>query len=162
LLQSFKFDQKIRIICACHPCLLVFLIQTVRKNTIQEDRDMTSRQAKLQEDTNFRVMKLLQDNADLNQRELAKKLGISLGCVNYCLNSLTAKGLIKMQNFSQSKNKFGYVYLLTPTGITEKASLTSRFLKRKIDEYEALKAEIDALAQEIAEQKFSKEEDHVK
>jgi EPS-associated MarR family transcriptional regulator len=123
---------------------------------------MTSRQSKLQEDTNFRVMKLLQDNADLNQRELAKKLGISLGCVNYCLNSLIEKGWIKMQNFSQSKNKFGYVYLLTPTGIAEKAALTSRFLKRKLDEYEALKAEIEALTQEISEQKITKEENHVK
>lgn len=123
---------------------------------------MTSRQAKLQEDTNFRVMKLLQDNADLNQRELAKELGISLGCVNYYLNSLMEKGSIKTQNFSQSKNKFGYIYLLTPTGIAEKAALTSRFLKRKLEEYKALKAEIEALTQEISEQKIPKEKSHVK
>ena len=107
---------------------------------------MTSRQAKLQEDTNFRLMKLLQDQPDLSQRELAKALGISFGGLNYCLNALKDKGWVKMQNFSQSKNKLGYVYLLTPTGIAEKAALTGSFLKRKMDEYEALKAEIAALS----------------
>ena len=110
---------------------------------------MISRQAKLQEDTNFRLMKLVQDNPDLSQREMAKALGISFGGVNYCLNALIDKGLVKMQNFSQSKNKFGYVYLLTTTGMTEKAALTSNFLSRKMDEYEALTAEIAALKSEI-------------
>ena len=94
-------------------------------------------------------MKLLQDNPDLSQREMAKVLGISFGGVNYCLNALIDKGLVKTQNFSQSKNKFGYVCLLTPTGITEKAALTSTFLNRKMDEYEVLKAEIAALKSEI-------------
>jgi EPS-associated MarR family transcriptional regulator len=106
---------------------------------------MTSRQAKLQEDTNFRLMKLLQDKPDLSQRALAKELGISFGGLNYCLNALKDKGLVKMQNFSRSNNKLGYVYLLTPTGIAEKAALTSVFLRRKMEEYEALKAEIAAL-----------------
>jgi EPS-associated MarR family transcriptional regulator len=111
---------------------------------------LTSRQANLQEDTKFRVMKLLQDNPDLTQRELAARLGISLGGVNYCLNALMEKGWVKMQNFSHSKNKFGYVYLLTPSGIAEKATLTSRFLGRKLDEYAALKSEIDTLKLEVA------------
>ncbi len=106
---------------------------------------MTSRQAKLQEDTYFRVMRLLQENPDLTQRELAQKLGVSVGGLNYCLKALMEKGLVKMQNFQQSKNKFGYVYVLTPRGISEKAALTNRFLKRKMEEYEALKAEIEAL-----------------
>lgn len=106
---------------------------------------MTSRQAKLQEDTYFRVMRLLQENPDLTQRELAQKLGVSVGGLNYCLKALMEKGLVKMQNFQQSKNKFGYVYVLTPRGISEKAALTNRFLKRKLEEYEALKAEIEAL-----------------
>jgi len=106
---------------------------------------MTSRQAKLQEDTNFRVMRLLQDNPDLTQRELAQKLGVSVGGLNYCLKALMEKGLVKMQNFQQSKNKFGYVYVLTPRGIAEKAGLTNQFLNRKMEEYEALKAEIEAL-----------------
>ncbi len=110
---------------------------------------MTSRQAKLQEDTNFRLMRLLQDQPDLSQRELAKALGISFGGLNYCLNALKDKGWVKMQNFSQSKSKLGYVYLLTPTGIAEKAALTGSFLKCKMDEYEALKAEIAALKSDV-------------
>lgn len=111
---------------------------------------MQSRQAKLQEDTYYRVMRLLQDDPDLTQRELADKLGVSVGALNYCLKALIAKGLVKVQNFSHSKNKFGYVYVLTPTGIAERAALTARFLQRKKEEYAALKAEIAALAREIA------------
>jgi EPS-associated MarR family transcriptional regulator len=110
---------------------------------------MPSRQAKLQEDTYFRVMRLLQINPDLTQRELAEKLGISVGGLNYCLKALMGEGLVKMKNFAASKNKFGYVYVLTPTGIAEKASTTHRFLQHKIEEYEALKAEIQALKTEI-------------
>jgi EPS-associated MarR family transcriptional regulator len=106
---------------------------------------VTSRQAKLQEDTNFRVMQLLEENPDMTQRELAEKLGISVGGLNYCLKALMAKGLVKMKNFGNSKNKFGYVYVLTPGGMAEKAAITQRFLKRKMEEYEALKAEIEAL-----------------
>lgn len=100
------------------------------------------------EDTAFRVMRLLQANPDLTQRELAHELGVSVGGLNYCLKALIDKGWVKMQNFNQSKNKFGYVYILTPTGIAEKAALTSRFLKRKMSEYEALKAEIDGISAE--------------
>ncbi|MFN7507255.1 MAG: MarR family EPS-associated transcriptional regulator [Limnobacter sp.] len=110
---------------------------------------MPSRQAKIQEDTNYRVMRLLEENPDLTQRELAEKLGVSVGGLNYCLKALTEKGLVKMQNFANSKNKFGYVYVLTPRGIAEKARLTSNFLKRKMEEYEALKAEIAILKSEI-------------
>ena len=106
---------------------------------------MLSRQAKLQEDTYFRVMRILQDNPDLTQRELAEKLGISVGGLNYCLKALTEKGLVKMKNFANSKNKFGYVYVLTPNGIAEKTRVAHRFLKRKMEEYEALKTEIKAL-----------------
>ena len=106
---------------------------------------MPSRQAKLQEDTTFRVMRLLEENPDLTQRELAQKLGISVGGLNYCLKALMGKGLVKMKNFANSKNKFGYVYVLTPSGIAEKAAITHRFLQRKVEEYEALKAEIEAL-----------------
>ncbi len=112
---------------------------------------MTSRQARLQEDTYFRVMRILEENPDLTQRELAEKLGISVGGLNYCLKALMEKGLVKMKNFANSKNKFGYVYVLTPTGISEKAAITHRFLQRKMDEYEALKAEIDALRTEVGE-----------
>ncbi len=116
---------------------------------------MTSRQAKLQEDTYFRVMRILNENPDLTQRELAEKLGISVGGLNYCLKALMEKGLVKMKNFAKSKNKFGYVYVLTPTGMAEKAAITHRFLQRKMDEYAALKAEIDSLKSEIDEAKLS-------
>jgi EPS-associated MarR family transcriptional regulator len=111
--------------------------------------NMTSRQANLQEDTYFRVMRILQENPDVTQRELAEKLGISVGGLNYCLKALTEKGWVKMKNFANSKNKFGYVYVLTLNGLAEKATITHRFLQRKMDEYEALKAEIDALKSEL-------------
>ncbi|WP_275270438.1 MarR family EPS-associated transcriptional regulator [Limnobacter sp. P1] len=113
---------------------------------------MTSRRNDLQEDTNFRVMRLLQENPDLTQRELAEKLGVSVGGLNYCLKALMEKGLVKMQNFTHSKNKFGYVYVLTPRGIAEKAKLTGAFLKRKLEEYEALKIEIESLKQNAESQ----------
>ena len=110
---------------------------------------MTSRRAKLQEDTNFRLMQLLHDNPHLSQRDMAKALGVSFGGINYCLNALIEKGLVKIHNFSQNQNKFGYAYLLTPKGISEKTAKTGSFLKRKLQEYEALKAEIKALSLEM-------------
>jgi EPS-associated MarR family transcriptional regulator len=110
---------------------------------------MDSRQAKIQEDTYFRVMRILQENPDLTQRELAVRLGVSVGGLNYCLNALIGKGLVKVQNFTHSKNKFGYVYVLTPRGMSEKAALTTRFLKRKMEEYAALKTEIENLKAEV-------------
>ena len=113
---------------------------------------MTSRRAKLNEDKYFRLMRILEATPDISQREMAKVLGVSFGCINYCLNALIDKGLVKIQNFNQNQNKFGYVYLLTPTGIAEKASLTSSFLKRKMDEYEALKVEIETLKSELDKQ----------
>jgi EPS-associated MarR family transcriptional regulator len=101
-------------------------------------------------------MRILQENPDLTQRELAEKLGVSLGGINYCLSSLKEKGWVKMQNFAKSKNKFGYVYVLTPSGVAEKATLTSRFLKRQMAEYEALKVEIEALQGKVAGKEVSK------
>ena len=110
---------------------------------------MTSRRSQLQEDTYFRVLRLLQDNPDMTQREIAQSLGLSTSGLNYCLNALIDKGWVKVHNFSQSKNKFGYIYVLTPRGIAEKLALTSRFLKRKLSEYDALRAEIDGLQAEV-------------
>ena len=107
---------------------------------------MPSRRSDNQENTYYRILRLLQENPDMTQREIASQLGVSASGLNYCLKALIEKGWIKMQRFSQSKNKFGYIYVLTPQGIAEKAQLTGRFLKRKIQEYEALKAEIDALS----------------
>jgi len=94
---------------------------------------------------------MLQATPDVTQREIAERLGISLGGLNFCLKALIDKGWVKMDNFSQSKNKFGYAYLLTPVGMTEKALLTTRFLKRKMQEYQDLKAEIAALKIDVAQ-----------
>ena len=113
---------------------------------------MTSRRSQLQEDTSFRILRMLQENPDMTQREIAERLGVSTSGLNYCLNALIYKGWVKVQNFSQSKNKFGYIYVLTPQGIMEKVSLTGRFLKRKQAEYEALRAEIEGLTEEIGMQ----------
>jgi EPS-associated MarR family transcriptional regulator len=110
----------------------------------------TTRQKQLQEDTRFRVLALLESEPDLNQREMAKALGVSLGGVNYCLRALVAKGLVKMSNFQVSENKMGYAYLLTPQGMTEKIALTGRFLRRKQEEYAALKIEIEALQKAVS------------
>ena len=104
-----------------------------------------SRQAQLQEDTHFRIMRLLEENPDLTQRELAEQLDISLGGLNYCIKGLMEKGYVKAENFQKSKNKFKYVYVLTPAGISQKVALTSRFLKRRLAEYEQLKEEIAQL-----------------
>ncbi len=111
---------------------------------------MPNKQTQTQEDTYFRVLRILKENPDLTQRELAEKLGVSVGSLNYCLKALIEKGWIKMQNFSQSKNKFGYMYILTPHGIAVKAALANNFLKRKLVEYAAIKAEIDSLKSDIA------------
>ena len=81
---------------------------------------MTTRRTQLQEDTHFRVLRMLQDNPDLTQREIAERLGLSASGLNYCLKALINKGWVKVQNFSQSKNKFGYSYVLTPLGAAEK------------------------------------------
>jgi len=97
----------------------------------------------------FRVLRLLESNPQLTQRELSKSLGASLGGVNYCLNALISKGFIKIGNFKNNKNKWVYAYLLTPKGITEKTALTGAFLKRKMKEYQQLKEEIETLSQEI-------------
>lgn len=112
---------------------------------------MTSRRSKIQEDTYFRVLRILHEKPDITQREIANLLGISTSGLNYCLNALIDKGWVKVHNFSESKNKLGYVYLLTPSGISEKAALTGRFLQRKLKEYEEMRAEIESLRSEVSE-----------
>jgi len=114
-------------------------------------KNTESRHAKAQEDTYFRIMRLVDEQPDISQRELAEKVGISLGALNYCLKALMDKGFVKLENFQNSKHKFKYAYILTPSGVAEKVSITGRFLKRKLQEYGALKAEIDALKAEAGE-----------
>jgi EPS-associated MarR family transcriptional regulator len=111
----------------------------------------------LQEDTYFRVLKILSDNPHINQRELSKRLGLSLGGINYCLRALIDKGFIKAQNFNASKSKLGYAYLLTPKGVGEKTALTYRFLQRKMCEYEDLRAEIEVLKLDVCVSEWAKE-----
>jgi EPS-associated MarR family transcriptional regulator len=96
-------------------------------------------------------MRLLESTPNINQRMLAESLGVSLGKTNFCLKALLDKGMVKMENFRTSTRKRNYSYLLTPSGIAEKATLTQRFLKRKMEEYDALKAEIEQLKQEVAD-----------
>jgi EPS-associated MarR family transcriptional regulator len=100
---------------------------------------------KIDPDVHFRVLHLLEEEPRLTQRELAQKLGISLGGVNYCLKSLIDVGHIKAGNFKRNPDKSVYLYLLTPKGISEKAQLTAGFLKRKMIEYQALKQEIESV-----------------
>ncbi|HLS55017.1 MAG TPA: MarR family EPS-associated transcriptional regulator [Zeimonas sp.] len=104
-----------------------------------------------QEETLFHVLRTLEANPRTSQRELADSMGMSLGKANYCLKALLDKGLIKMQNFRNSRNKLAYAYLLTPAGVAAKTSLTARFLKRKMAEYEALRVEIEELKREVGE-----------
>ena len=96
-------------------------------------------------DVHFKALYLLEKDPTLTQRELAEKLNISLGAVNYCLKALIDIGQIKASNFKKNPNKSSYLYLLTPKGVAQKTILTSSFLKRKIAEYHALKKEINLL-----------------
>ena len=91
----------------------------------------------------FNVLRKINSNPESNQRELAAQLGFSLGKLNYCLKALTAKGLVKVKNFKNNKNKIGYVYVLTPAGISARTKLTVNFMKRKMKEYDELKLEIE-------------------
>ncbi len=101
------------------------------------------------DEVHLRVFRLLEANPELSQRALAVALELSLGKTNYCLKAMLDKGLIKVHNFRNCKNKAAYAYCLTPAGIRQKAGLTTGFLKRKLAEYEALKREIELLKREV-------------
>ena len=107
----------------------------------------------LSEEVRYKLLRLLEPNPALSQREVARELGISLGKVNYCLQALISKGLIKAANFKNSKNKTAYLYLLTPRGLEEKARVTRRFLQIKTQEYEALRREIEQISHEAERQR---------
>ena len=94
------------------------------------------------------TLRLLDASPRLTQREMARELGVSLGKTNYCLRALLGKGFVKVQNFRNSANKRGYVYLLTPEGVAAKAILTRQFLARKREEYDALRLELERLQKE--------------
>ena len=101
----------------------------------------------------LRVLRALEANPELSQRQLAAELGVSLGGVNYALKALVERGFVKAGNFRKSGNKVAYLYVLTPQGVAEKASLATAFLGRKLEEYEVLRQEIEALKGEVGSNK---------
>ncbi len=106
----------------------------------------------LTDEYRYKILKLIEVQPEISQRELAQSLGISLGKANFCLKALIGVGLLKATNFRNSKNKLAYMYLLTPKGIEEKASITVRFLKTKLQQYEELKTELEELRREASEE----------
>lgn len=105
----------------------------------------------MEDELRHRILRILADHPEVNQRELASILGVSLGKANYCLGALIERGWIKARNFKNNRNKLAYAYYLTPQGIEEKARLTVRFFRRKVREYEELKAQLDELEKEAEE-----------
>jgi len=105
--------------------------------------------AQINQEIHLKVLRHLETDPEITQRELARELGVSLGKTNYCLKALIDKGLVKAGNFKNSNNKSAYIYILTPKGIEEKSRITLHFLKCKIDEYENLQKEINELQREI-------------
>ena len=103
----------------------------------------------MEKEIHLKVLRILEENPKVTQREMARNLGVSLGKVNYCLKALINKGFIKARNFSVSKNKRAYLYKLTPKGIEEKSRISVHFLMQKTREYEALKTEIERLKDEV-------------
>lgn len=110
----------------------------------------------LTDEYRYKILKLVESNPEISQRELAEALGVSLGKVNFCLKALIQVGLVKASNFRNNKNKMAYMYLLTPKGIEEKAAITVRFLKAKTEEYQVLQAEIEELRREAMQLKDAK------
>lgn len=102
-------------------------------------------------ETRYQILKQIQGKPDVTQRELAESLGMSLGKVNYCLNALVERGMVKVGNFTRNEKKMRYAYLLTPKGISEKARVTVRFLEQKQQEYELLKQQLEQLRREADE-----------
>lgn len=102
----------------------------------------------LDDETRYRLFKLVEEHPDMSQRQLAREMGVSVGKLNYCLRALVDIGLIKMGNFARSNHKFGYAYILTPKGIAEKSKVAARFLAKKEKEYEVLRAELFELRAE--------------
>ena len=99
----------------------------------------------LTDEYRYKILKILEVNPEISQRDLARELDVSLGRVNFCLKALIEKGLLKATNFRNSHNKLAYMYLLTPSGIEAKSAITAQFLKIKMQEYADLEAEIQAL-----------------
>ena len=109
----------------------------------------------MNDETHYRLLKLIETNPQISQRELADAMGVSLGKINYCLRAVIERGWIKAKNFTKSQNKRAYAYYLTPKGAAEKAKVTARFLKHKMDEYQDLNIQIEQLKREVEEMGLS-------
>jgi EPS-associated MarR family transcriptional regulator len=105
----------------------------------------------VEDEMRYRLLRYFEQHPNASQRELARELGISVGKVNYCLRALIQRGWVKMRNFRDSTNKLAYTYTLTSKGIEERVSVASRFLRRKLAEYDALSQEIERLTQDLRE-----------
>lgn len=114
----------------------------------------------LTDEYRYKILKALEQNPEISQRDLARELGISLGRVNFCLKALIDVGLLKVSNFRNSRNKLAYMYLLTPSGVKEKSLITERFLKLKLKEYQTLEAEINMLRLEAKNNNMNGEVRH--
>jgi len=125
-----------------------YLQQAAPYGTLCSPREQRVAVPVLTDESRYRILRLIEHNPAISQRELARELGISLGKVNFCLNALIEKGILKASSFLNSRNKRAYAYFLTPWGIDEKARVTLRFLRRKVAEYETLQKEIADLAEQ--------------
>jgi len=105
-----------------------------------------------EQEIRYRLLKILAEKPQLGQREMAKRMGISLGKVNFCVSELATKGWIKITRFRSAKNRIPYTYMLTPKGLEEKGKLTVRFLKRKLAEYEEIKKQVEELHNEVQQE----------
>ena len=124
-------------------CVSVHRVNDLSKNSSDEVGSAAKAELRL------RVLRALEANPELSQRQLASELGVSLGGVNYALKALIERGFVKADNFRKSGRKVAYLYVLTPRGVAEKASLATAFLGRKLEEYEVLRQEIEALKGEV-------------
>jgi len=124
-------------------------------NDVVEHND-TALSTGVRDELRLRVLRALEANPELSQRQLAAELGVSLGGVNYALKALIERGFVKADNFRRSGSKVAYLYVLTPKGIAEKSSLATAFLGRKLEEYEVLRQEIEALKGEVTSDKLNR------
>jgi MarR family transcriptional regulator, temperature-dependent positive regulator of motility len=118
-------------------------VQTLNRPSFPNSRHMPVADSSI-----LLVLRLLDASPRLTQRQMASEMGVSLGKTNYCMRALIAKGFVKVQNFRNSANKRGYIYLLTPEGVAARANLTRHFLARKREEYDALRVEVERLPRE--------------
>ena len=123
-------------------------VHTVNKQTYTATLEAPVSPAR--DELRLRILRLLEQRPEMSQREIARELGVSLGGINYALKALIERGFVKAGNFGRSENKSAYLYLLTPAGIAQKSALAATFLSRKLEDYEALKQEINSLKREVS------------